>query len=89
MLIAIIGLAGLAIDGSRLMSVQTRLQNAADALALPALPNATGGETRLFGRAPQAITSSPIRSPGAGIDQVAQVSNMELLQSLPVSEDLR
>ena len=34
MLGVIIGLSALALDGSRLMSVQTRLQNAADALAL-------------------------------------------------------
>ena len=34
MLIAIVGLSALALDASRLMSVQTQLQNAADALAL-------------------------------------------------------
>jgi uncharacterized membrane protein len=36
MLVVIFGLSALAIDASRLMSVQTQLQNAADALALPA-----------------------------------------------------
>jgi Flp pilus assembly protein TadG len=88
MLIAIIGLAGLAIDGSRLMSVQTQLQNAADALAL-------AGAAELD-RRPDSITraraaiDSLIANPivGAGINQVAQVSNIAFLQSLPVSEDL-
>src|SRR5260370_39703298 len=36
MLVVIIGLAVLALDGARYMSLQTQLQNAADALALAA-----------------------------------------------------
>ena len=34
MLVVIIGLAALALDGSRLMTVQSQMQSAADALAL-------------------------------------------------------
>jgi Flp pilus assembly protein TadG len=34
MLVVIVGMAALALDGARYMSLQTQLQNAADALAL-------------------------------------------------------
>jgi len=53
------------------------------------LQNSTAGQTRLFGHAPQSdnLIANPVA--GAGIDQVAQVSKIQFLQSLPVSEDLR
>ena len=88
MLTVIIGLAGLAIDGSRSLSVQTRLQNAADALA-PAGAAELDRRPDSIIRA-RAASDSLIANPvaGAGIDQIAQVSNIEFLQSLLVSEDL-
>ena len=88
MLAVIIGLAALAIDGSRLMSVQTQLQNAADALAL-------AGATELDRRpdsiiraeaAIRGLIANPIT--GAGIEQVAEVSSVDFLRSLPPSDDL-
>ena len=38
MLVVIIGVSLLAVDGSRFMSLQTQMQNAADALALAGRP---------------------------------------------------
>lgn len=88
MLIAIIGLAGLAIDSSRLMSVQTQLQNAADALALAGAAELDRRPDSII-RARAAIDNL-IANPivGAGNDRVAQVANVEFLRSLPVSQDL-
>jgi Flp pilus assembly protein TadG len=88
MLIAIIGLAALAIDGSRLMSVQTQLQNAADALALAGAAELDRRPDSII-RARAAIDNliaNPVA--GAGVDQIAQVANVEFLQSLPISDDL-
>jgi len=88
MLIAIIGLSALALDASRLMSVQTQLQNAADALAL-------AGATELDRRPDSIIRAEAaihnlIANPivGAGIDKTAQVTGIDFLQSLPASDDL-
>jgi Flp pilus assembly protein TadG len=87
-LIAIVGLAALAIDASRLMSVQSQLQNAADALAL-------AGATELdrrpdsIARAQSAIAdliANPVT--GTGIRQTAQVAAVDFLQSLPPNDDL-
>lgn len=87
MLIAIIGLAALAIDGSRLMSVQTQLQNAADALALAGAAELDRRPDSI-NRA-QAAVNGLIANPviGAGIRQVAQVSGIDFLQSLPPTDD--
>ena len=88
MLIAIIGLAALAIDGSRLMSVQTQLQNAADALALAGAAELDRRPDSII-RARAAIDDLIANAiAGAGTDQAAQVSNVEFLQSLPVRQDL-
>ena len=86
MLIAIIGLAALAIDGSRLMNVQTQLQNAVDALALAGAAELDRRPDSII-RARAAIDNLVANSV-AGTGQVAEVSNVEFLQSLPVSEDL-
>jgi Flp pilus assembly protein TadG len=86
MLIAIIGPAGLAINGNRLMSAQTRLQNAADALALARAAELDRGQTIRARAASDNLIANLVV--GAGTDQVAQVSNIEFLQSLPASEDL-
>ena len=88
MLAVIIGLAALAIDGSRLMSVQTQLQNAADALALAGAAELDRRPDSII-RAEAAIRgliANPVS--GTGIEQVAQVSSVDFLRSLPPSDDL-
>jgi Flp pilus assembly protein TadG len=87
MLIAIIGLAALAIDGSRLMSVQTQLQNAADALALAGAAELDRRPDSII-RAEAAVNgliANPVT--GAGIRQLAQVAGVDFLQSLPPTDD--
>ena len=88
MLVAIFALSALAIDASRLMNVQTQLQNAADALAL-------AGATELDRRPDSIIRAEAaihdlIANPvaGGGIGQVAEVADIDFLRSLPASDDL-
>ena len=86
-LVVVLGLSALAVDGGRLMSVQTQLQNAADALAL-------AGAAELD-RRPDSITRAQAaidnlisnRVVGAG-NQVAKVTAIDFLRSLPSSDDL-
>ena len=88
MLAVIIGLAALAIDGSRLMSVQTQLQNAADALALAGAAELDRRPDSII-RAEAAIRgliANPVT--GAGIERVAEVGSVDFLRSLPPSDDL-
>ena len=84
----IIGLSALLLDGSRLMSVQTRLQNAADALALAGAAELDRRPDSIV-RARAAIQDL-IKNPisGAEIGQIAEVTSIDFLQSLPVSDDL-
>jgi len=87
-LIAIVALAALAIDASRLMSVQSQLQNAADALALAGAAELDRRPDSII-RAESAINdliSNPVA--GAGLRQTAQVAAVDFLQSLPPSDDL-
>jgi len=88
MLAVIIGLSALALDGSRLMSAQTQLQNGADALALAGAAELDRRPDSII-RAEAAIRSlvaNPVT--GTGIDQTAQASRIDFLQSLPASDDL-
>jgi Putative Flp pilus-assembly TadE/G-like len=88
MLAVIIGLAALAIDGSRLMSVQTQLQNAADALALAGAAELDRRPDSII-RAEAAIRgliANPVT--GAGPEKIAEVSGIDFLGSLPPSDDL-
>jgi len=88
MLGVIIGLSALALDGSRLMSVQTQLQNGADALALAGAAELDRRPDSII-RAKAAIqdlVKNPIS--GAGIGQTAEVTSLDFLQSLPASDDL-
>ena len=88
MLIAIIGLSALALDASRLMSVQTQLQNAADALALAGAAELDRRPDSII-RAEAAIRNLIAnRVTGAGIGGVAQVGAIDFLQTLPDSDDL-
>jgi Flp pilus assembly protein TadG len=84
----IIGLAALALDGSRLMSLQTQLQSGADALALAGAAELDRRPDSII-RAEAAIRNllaNPVV--GAGIGQTAQVSSIEFLRSLPPQDDL-
>src|ERR1700751_2300445 len=75
-----IGVAALALDGSRLMSVQTQLQNGADALALAGAAELDRRPDSII-RAEAAIRgllSNPVS--GAGIGQVARVGSIEFLR---------
>jgi Flp pilus assembly protein TadG len=84
----IIGLSALVLDGTRLMSVQTQLQNGADALALAGAAELDRRPDSII-RARSAIQDL-IRNPisGAGIGQIAEVTSIDFLQSLPASDDL-
>jgi Flp pilus assembly protein TadG len=87
-LVVIIGLSALALDGSRLMSVQTQLQNGADALALAGAAELDRRPDSII-RAKAAIqdlVKNPIS--GAEIGQIAEVTSIDFLQSLPASDDL-
>src|SRR6516165_2219744 len=88
MLGVIIGLSALALDGGRLMSVQTQLQNGADALALAGAAELDRRPDSII-RARAAIQDL-IKNPiaGAGIGQTAEVTSIDFLQSLPASDDL-
>lgn len=88
MLAVIIGLSALALDGSRLMSLQTQLQNGADALALAGAAELDRRPDSII-RAEAAIRNliaNPVA--GAGVDQVVQISSIDFLRTLPVSDDL-
>lgn len=88
MLVAIIGLSALALDASRLMYVQTQLQNAADALALAGAAELDRRPDSII-RAETAIQNlivNPVT--GAGINQVAEVARIDFLRTLPPSDDL-
>jgi hypothetical protein len=87
-LAVVIGVAALALDGSRLMSVQSQLQNGADALALAGAAELDRKPDSII-RAEAAIRNllnNPVS--GAGVGQVAQVSSIEFLSSLPADDDL-
>lgn len=84
----IIGLSALVLDGSRLMSVQTQLQNGADALALAGAAelDRRPDSTIRAKAAIQDLVKNPIS--GAEIGQIAEVTSIDFLQSLPASDDL-
>jgi Flp pilus assembly protein TadG len=88
MLGVIIGLSALALDGSRLMSVQTQLQNGADALALAGAAELDRRPDSIIraNAAIQDLIKNPIS--GAEIGQIAEVTSIDFLQSLPASDDL-
>ena len=88
MLMAIFGLSALAVDASRLMSLQTQLQGGADALALAGAAELDRQPDSII-RAEAAIRNllaNPVT--GAGIAQTAQVSSIEFLRTLPAQDDL-
>jgi Flp pilus assembly protein TadG len=88
MLVAIVGMAVLAIDGARFMSLQTQLQNGADALALAGaaeldrLPDAED-------RAVHAIRSLLANSSlfDAGSNKNVQVAGIQFFSQIPTTDD--
>jgi Flp pilus assembly protein TadG len=87
-LAVIIGLSALALDGSRLMILQTQLQNGADALALAGAAELDRRPDSII-RAEAAIGNLIAnRVTGADLAHTVRVSAIDFLQSLPASEDL-
>lgn len=84
MLFVIVGVSVLALDGSRYMSLQTQLQNGADALALAGAaeldrtPTSIERATRAINRL---ITNSSLF--GNGPDQNVRVARVDFLRTLP------
>jgi Flp pilus assembly protein TadG len=87
MLVVIVGVSVLALDGSRYMSLQTQLQNGADALALAGAaeldrtPTAIERATRAINRL---ITNSSLF--GSGADRNVRVAHINFLRSLPLRD---
>src|SRR5215468_12767408 len=85
MLVVIIGVSVLALDGSRYMSLQTQLQNGADALALAGaaeldrLPDART-------RAVRAIENLLTNGAHFGQERRVQVSRVEFYSRLPADD---
>src|ERR1700704_5252696 len=85
MLVVIVGLAVLALDGARFMSLQTQLQNGADALALAGaaeLDRLRDSRTR----AVRAINSLLANRTSFDGGRNVQVSRVEFYGQLPVSD---
>src|SRR5947209_10148429 len=87
MLVVIVGLSALALDGARLMSLQTQLQNGADALALAGaaeLDRLPDAETRARGAIENLLTNSTLS--GSGASRTIAVSKVQFYSRLPASD---
>src|SRR5262249_4573179 len=87
MLVVIVGLSVLALDGARLMSLQTQLQNAADALALAGaaeLDRLQDAETRARTAIERLLTNSTLF--GSNASRTIKVSNVQFYRRLPASD---
>ncbi len=87
MLVVIIGVSVLAIDGARLMSLQTQLQNGADALALAGaaeLDRLPDAETRAVNAMNGLVANSTVF--GTGASRNVQISQIEFYSRLPASD---
>jgi Flp pilus assembly protein TadG len=87
MLVVIVGLSVLALDGARLMSLQTQLQNGADALALAGaaeLDRLPDAETRARTAIERLLTNSTLFGPGAS--RTIAVSKIQFYGRLPASD---
>src|ERR1700752_4571021 len=85
----VIGLSALALDASRMMSAQTQLQAAADALALAGATELDRRPDSII-RAEAAIRNllaNPVAA-GNGLGEIARVSSVRFLQALPADDDL-
>jgi hypothetical protein len=87
MLVVVVGVAVLALDGARFMSLQTQLQNGADALALAGaaeLDRLPDSETRAINAVNQLLTNSTLF--GTGTDRDVQVAGISFYSRLPPSD---
>jgi Flp pilus assembly protein TadG len=87
MLVVIVGLSVLALDGARLMSLQTQLQNGADALALAGaaeLDRLPDSETRARTAIKHLLTNSTLF--GSGASRTIAISKVEFYGRLPASD---
>jgi Flp pilus assembly protein TadG len=87
MLVVIVGVSVLALDGSRYMSLQTQLQNGADALALAGAAELDRTPTAIE-RATNAVDSLITNSSlfGKGSGRNVQVARIRFLSSLPARD---
>ena len=87
MLVVIVGVSVLALDGSRYMSLQTQLQNGADALALAGAAELDRTPTAIE-RATRAINLLITNSSlfGSGPDRNVRVARINFLRSLPTRD---
>jgi Flp pilus assembly protein TadG len=87
MLVVIVGVSVLALDGSRYMSLQTQLQNGADALALAGAAELDRTPTAIE-RATNAVDSLISNSSlfGSGAGRNVQVARIRFLSSLPARD---
>ena len=86
MLVVIVGVSVLAVDGARMVSLQTQLQQAADALALAGaaeLDQRSSSITRATNAIASIVTNRTV--PGVGNANVT-VSSIRFLKSLPASD---
>jgi Flp pilus assembly protein TadG len=87
LLVVIVGTSVLALDGARYMSLQSQLQNGADALALAGaaeLDQTSNAITRATNAINNLVTNSTIF--GTGDAANVQVSSIQFLSSLPASD---
>jgi hypothetical protein len=87
MLVAIVGVAVLAVDGSRYTSLQTQLQKGADALALAGaaeLDRAPTAITRAVNAIEHLVTNSSVF--GTGSSASVEVQRLRFLSALPASD---
>src|SRR5215468_10441629 len=87
MLVVIVGLSVLALDGARLMSLHTQLQNGADALALAGaaeLDRLPDAETRARTAIQRLLTNSTLF--GSRAERTIAVSNIKFYSRLPASD---
>ncbi|MBC6982421.1 TadE/TadG family type IV pilus assembly protein [Caulobacter sp. 17J80-11] len=83
----LIGMVGLALDGSRFMITHTEAQAAADAAALAAADQLDGTDQGCANAKAAALVSNKQRfGSGAAADGKVQISNVRCLTSLPASD---
>src|SRR5262249_9978006 len=88
MLVVIVGMAALALDGARYMSLQTQLQNGADALALAGaaeLDRLPDSEDRGVRAIRSLLANSTLF--GAGPDKNVQVADIQFFSRIPATDD--
>jgi Flp pilus assembly protein TadG len=87
LLVVIIGVSALALDGARYMSLQTQLQNGADALALAGaaeLDRLPDAETRAVNAINNLVANSTLF--GTGPDRSVRVSRIQFYSRLPEND---